>query len=350
MCFDRARSLHMEVILANTDASFIRMRPALRLAFVTSAFNEEGNIEELYRRCCHVFNHLRLDFADSLNLTFSFLIADNGSTDGTRDVLKYLIEQDPSVTVLVNETNYGPEASGGNLIQQACAYDLAVFLCSDLQDPPELALSMVRTLIQSPDRDAVLAVKRCSTGGPLLQLARALYYKALGYSSRLPLVPSGFHGFGCYRKKVLQEASRYWNRTDLNVRQCLVNASYSPELIEYVQAPRLRGVSSYRKWGYWKEALAALVSGDAATSRLAFTIGTAGLLFALLVAVFLLFNFMKGNSGYGGGVPTVMALILMSFAVQMMMFSLLSRQIEGVRMGGLRRKVVFRRMGDDQHV
>jgi len=100
---------------------------------------------------------------------------------------------------------------------------------------------MVRTLLERPELDAVLAVKRRSAGGPLLRLARRIDYRAPGLSSPRPMVPSGFHGFGCY-----------------------------------LQAERLRGASSYRGWGYWPEPLRALVSGDAAASPLALTIGIGG--------------------------------------------------------------------------
>jgi hypothetical protein len=76
---------------------------------------------------------------------------------------------------------------------------------------------------------------------------------------------------------------------------------------------------------------------------LALTIGCDGLGLAVLVGLSLLVNVLRGSSGYGGGVPMVMGLVLISFAVQMLMFAVLSRQIEALRMGGLRR-VLFRRL------
>lgn len=205
---------------------------------------------------------------------------------------------------------------------------------------------MIRNLLEHADLDGVIAVKKRSSGGSLLRLARRIYYQILGFSSRRPMVPSGFHGFGCYRQSVPEEAVRFWNNTDLNVRQCLINACQAPLLIEYMQADRIRGITSYRGWGYWPEALRALISGDAATSRLAFFIGSIGMVLATMVGMFLVLNFLLGSSGYGGGIPTVMGLVLISFAVQMLMIAVLSRQIEGLRMGGFRRKVSFRQLGD----
>jgi hypothetical protein len=324
------------------------MAKPLTLAFVSSAFNEAENLEELHRRCREVHEALQREFADRILLEFRLLVADNASNDGSQTVLEELIHRDPAVEALANRMNYGAEASAGNLIDQARAYDLVVLLCSDLQDPPEIATTMVRTLLERPELDAVWAVKKHAAGGPLLRLARLAYYRALGLSSRRPMVPTGFHGFGCYRQAVLEEATRFWNATDLNVRQCLANACEAPLLIDYVQAERLRGASSYRAWGYWPEALQTLLSGDAAASRLALTIGIAGLGMAVLVGLFLLVNVLRGSSGYGGGVPTLMGLVLISFAVQMLMFAVLSRQIEALRMGGFRRRVLFRRLGDDR--
>ena len=163
----------------------------------------------------------------------------------------------------------------------------------------------------------------------------------------MPIVPSGFHGFGCYRQAVTEEATRFWNYTDPNVRQCLANACHSPMLLDYQLEDRWSGKSSYRDWGYWQEALRALVSGDAAPSRLALAIGSGCLLLTVLVGLLLLVNFLRGTSGYSGGVLTLMGLMVISFAVQMLMFAVLSRQIEGLRMEGFRRKILFQRVGDD---
>jgi hypothetical protein len=317
------------------------------LAFVSSAFNEADNLVELYRRCREAYEELKREFEGVVELDFRFVVADNGSSDGSLLILNQLCREDPAVVALANHRNYGPEASVVNALLHVDNCDLVVLLCSDLQDPPEVAISLSRTLLEKPELDAVLAVKKRSTGSLMLRIARRTYYKILGYSSRLQVVPGGFHGFGCYRQQVLEEAQRYWNSTDLNFRQCLANACQSPLLVDYEQAERLRGRSSYRGWGYWPEALRALVSGDAAASRIALSIGSSGLVLASVLALLLLINVLRGNSGYEGGVPTVMGLVLFSFAVQMLMFAVLSRQIEALRMGGFRPKVRFQTIGTE---
>jgi hypothetical protein len=119
--------------------------------------------------------------------------------------------------------------------------------------------------------------------------------------------------------------------------------------MDYRQADRQRGASSYRSWGYWPEAMRSVVSDEAAASRITLLIGSGVLLLAVLAGFLLLANFLRGTSGYNGGIPTAMGLVLLSFAMQMLMFAVLSRQIEALRMGGFRPKVRFRHLHQESH-
>jgi glycosyltransferase involved in cell wall biosynthesis len=317
-----------------------------RLVFVSSCFNEAGNVRDLHRRCRAVHQQIVQHHQGAEPLAFAMVIADNCSTDGTLAALEQLAAEDSAVLVLANASNYGPEASVANALTHTRDSDLVVVLASDLQDPPELTLTLLQELWQAPGCDGVLAVKSHSTGSAPLRLCRRLYYLALGYSSRLHLVPSGFHGFGLYRQHALAEALELWRSTGWSLRLCLINGCQSTRSIRYRQAERSWGRTSYQGLGYPKEALMALLSADSTGSRLAFLLGSAGLLAASGVGLFLLINWLSGNSGYERGVPTVMALVLGSFAVQMLMIALLSLQVEELKLAGrLRPRVRHRIIG-----
>ena len=313
----------------------------MKLAYVTSAYNETLNLEELHRRCRLAWQSLakELESETGQKLEFRMVIADNHSSDDSLATLQRITARDTEVIGIANAANYGPDASFANVLKHTRDCDLVVLLCSDLQDPPELSGEMVQHLLREEQTDAVLAIKSRSAGGPMLRMARRGYYRALGMSSRLELVPSGFHGFGCYRREVVDEVLRYWEESGLNLRMCFANACQSPARIEYRQADRTRGNSSYVGTAYVLEAARALLSADAAASRLALSIGSTGMVLALLVGVALLANYFSGNSQYQGGVPTVMGLVLASFGIQMLMFAVMSRQIESLRMSGFRPRV-----------
>jgi glycosyltransferase involved in cell wall biosynthesis len=307
--------------------------------FVTSCFNEEGNVRELHRRCRAVHERISEEVSGAEQLAFAMVIADNSSHDRTLTVLQQLMAQDPEVLVLANATNYGPEASVANALAYTDAGDLVVLLASDLQDPPELALEMVQRLLSEPSCDGVLAVKRRSSGSPVIRLFRHLYYIALGYSSRLRVVPRGFHGFGVYRETTIRDALNIWDTSGLNLRMCLTNGCQSPHLVSYRQPPRQAGQSSYQVRAYLAEALMALLAADSTASTLSFGLSGIGVLSAGTIGAFLLINWLAGNSRYEPGTPTIMALVLGSFAMQMLMIAVLSRQVEELRLAGLRPKV-----------
>ena len=313
----------------------------MKLAYVTSAYNETLNLEELHRRCRLAWQSLaeELESETGQKLEFRMVIADNHSSDDSLATLQRITARDPEVIGIANAANYGPDASFANVLRHTRDCDLVVLLCSDLQDPPELSGEMVQHLLREEQTDAVLAIKSRSAGGPMLRMARRGYYRALGMSSRLELVPSGFHGFGCYRSEVVDEVLHYWEESGLNLRMCIANACQNPARIEYCQPDRTRGESSYAGPAYVLEAARALLSADAAASRLALSVGSTGTVLALVVGVILLANYLSGNSRYQGGVPTVMGLVLMSFGLQMLMFAVMSRQIESLRMSGFRPRV-----------
>ena len=115
------------------------------LAFVSSAYNEAENLVELHRRCREAHAELKREFAEWIELDFRFVVADNGSTDGSLSVLEQLGRQDSAVIALANRRNYWPEASVVNALSQAENCDLVVMLCSDLQDPPEMVASLAES-------------------------------------------------------------------------------------------------------------------------------------------------------------------------------------------------------------
>ena len=316
----------------------------LHIAFATSAFNEEENLGFLCERCFGAAEYLGVK--RGLSLRTEIIIADNCSQDQSRIYLKRLVESDRRIRGYLNERNYGVEASFVHALRAALDTDadFIVMLCSDLQDPPEMTSDMLDILMGDSQVDGVLCVKKKSSGSVITRLSRKAYYEALGLSSRMQIVPSGFHGFGCYRRRVILEMLRLWEKTDLNLRQCLTNACQSPRLLGYEQSERERGKSTYNKYRYWKEATRAIVMSDAVTSRVSVFVGLSSLLFVVLAGLFLVVNILTGKSGYEAGTPTLMGLVLISFSVQVLLVGMVSRQIESLRMGGLRPTVYSRKI------
>ena len=93
-------------------------------------YNEEENIDELYRRISEVVGGLD-------KYEFEFVFIDNASEDQTVQRLKLLASKDPRVKVIVNTRNFGHIRSPYWGMMQTSG-DATIALASDLQDPPEL--------------------------------------------------------------------------------------------------------------------------------------------------------------------------------------------------------------------
>src|SRR5436853_4851397 len=106
------------------------------LSIVSPCFNEEENVDELYRRIIAAIS--KLD-----NYQCEFIFIDNASTDGTVAKLKKLASTDRRVKIIVNTRNFGHIRSPYyGMMQSSGAATL--YLASDLQDPPELIPEFVR--------------------------------------------------------------------------------------------------------------------------------------------------------------------------------------------------------------
>ena len=106
------------------------------ISVVSGCYNEEENVPELYRRLTAVF-------AELPQYDYEIILADNCSTDGTRQVIRELAAGDRRLKAIFNAANYGHIRSPYNALMQAKG-DAVVMMCSDLQESPELVKDFFR--------------------------------------------------------------------------------------------------------------------------------------------------------------------------------------------------------------
>jgi undecaprenyl-phosphate 4-deoxy-4-formamido-L-arabinose transferase len=98
------------------------------VSIVVPFYNEAENVEALHARLLPVIEQSRK--------SFEILYVDDGSTDGTTDLLRRLRARDSRIRVIIFNRNYGQHAAISAGLDRARG-EVVVTLDGDLQNPPE---------------------------------------------------------------------------------------------------------------------------------------------------------------------------------------------------------------------
>lgn len=99
------------------------------ISIVIPVYNEEKNIQELYKRLSTVMNEVTHNY--------EIIFCNDGSIDTTQDQLKLLAETDKKVKVITFSRNFGQQAAITAGLDIATGEKI-ITMDADLQDPPEL--------------------------------------------------------------------------------------------------------------------------------------------------------------------------------------------------------------------
>src|SRR5438128_1801291 len=106
-----------------------------KITYIVPCYDEREVINEFYRRVAAVAGELK-------NYEFEFLFVDDGSSDGTAEILDFLASKDARVKVVHLAKNQGHQIAITAGMDFA-AGDMIVTIDADLQDPPELLKEML---------------------------------------------------------------------------------------------------------------------------------------------------------------------------------------------------------------
>lgn len=275
------------------------------ISITSPCFNEEENIEELYRRVASVMETLP-------EYDFEYVFIDNASTDNTVEVLRKLARKDRRVKVIINTRNFGHIRSPywGIINTKGAA---TIYLASDLQDPPELIPEFLQQW--KVGYKIVLGVKPATFANPLMHYLRRTYYRLLDKISEISITKDAT-GFGLYDKVVLDHI-RTINDPYPFLRGLICELGYPIKTINFNQPRRLRGVSKNNFYSLFDIALLGIVSHSMVPIRVAsmlgFMIAILSILsaFILLVAKLLFWeSFPVGYAPVGIGILIIFGVLL----------------------------------------
>ena len=103
-------------------------------SIIAPIFNELENIPELYPRV--------RDVMDQTGEPWELILVDDGSTDGSTDVIRTLAENDERVKPVIFARNFGHQIAVTAGLDYSRG-DAVIIIDADLQDPPEVILDLI---------------------------------------------------------------------------------------------------------------------------------------------------------------------------------------------------------------
>lgn len=243
------------------------------ISIVTPCYNEEDNIEELYRRVVAVMADQSYDY--------EHICIDNCSTDGTVKKIKEIAGQDKRLKLIVNARNFGHIRSPYYGILQSTG-DACVLIASDLQDPPEMIAEFIKKWEQG--YKTVLAVKPESEESSFMFGLRKTYYRLITRISEVPLVQNAT-GAGLFDSVVvdilrsIQDPYPYF-------RGLLCEIGFPIATVPFKQPRRQRGVTKNNFYTLYDIAMLGITNHSKIPLRLMAMSGFLLAFLSLMVAFF----------------------------------------------------------------
>ena len=301
------------------------------ITIVTPCYNEEDNIEEVWRQARQVMEGIE-------GVAYEHLFIDNCSTDATPSLLRQMAAADSRVKVILNARNFGHIRSPYHGLMQAGG-DAAILLVADLQDPPELMRDFVRCWQEGAR--IVVGVKPSADESSLMFMVRRLYYRMITRIANVKLIQN-FTGFGLYDRRVL-DVLREIDDPYPYFRGLVSEVGFDAVQLPYNQPRRKRGITKNNFYTLYDIAMLGITSHSRVPLRMATMIGFALSGLSLLVSLgYLLAKLLFWNQFSIGTAPLLIGMFFFA-SIQLFFIGLLGEYVGAILTYVARRPLVVER-------
>ena len=291
------------------------MRPPALLSVVVPCFEEEAVLPETHRRLVAVL-------AGVPGLDFELVYVDDGSRDGTLDLLRELQQADPRVRVLALSRNFGHQiALIAGLAETAG--DAVAFIDADLQDPPELIPRMLERWHRGVD--VVYGVRSSREGETVFKRWTAkAFYLLLDHLADIS-IPINAGDFRLVDRKVV-DALLAMPERDRLMRGMVAWAGFRQEPISYRRVPRAAGETKYPFGKMLRLAVDSILSFSLVPLHLATWAGFLAAGIAMLGILYALFVRFLTDTWVSGWAALFMAVLFLG-GVQLVLIGILGEYL-----------------------
>ena len=300
----------------------------MTISIIVPCFNEEESLPLFYAE----MEKIKSQIDDN----FEYIFVNDGSKDRTLQVLRDLNQADKNVHYLSFSRNFGKEAALYAGLKHSTG-DLVTVMDADLQDPPELLLTMKSMLEKNPDLDCV-GTRRTTRDGepPIRSFFAKMFYKLINRISQVEMV-DGARDFRLMRRQMVDailEVSEY-NRFSKGI---FAWVGFETEYLEYKNVERVAGQTSWNFWQLFNYSLEGIINFSDAPLTIAFLAGILACIVAfvlMLIVIVRTLIFGDPTSGW----PSMVSIILFLGGFQLLTIGILGKYIGKIFMETKKRPV-----------
>ena len=284
------------------------------LTIVIAAFNEQLALPVLHPRLSRVL--------DGLGMDCRVLYVDDGSRDGTWEVLRGIAAADPRVSLLRLARNFGKELALTAGLDQVHT-DAAIVLDADGQDPPELIPAFVAKWREG--FDVVYGTRSRRDGETWFKrFTAAAFYRVMRWLSQTD-IPRDTGDFRLMSARVL-DALRQLRERQRFMKGLFTWVGYRQVSLPYDREARMAGDTKFNYWRLWNLALEGITSFSTVPLRLATYVGVITALVAFGCGVWIVARTVLWGDPVQGW-PSLMTVVLFLGGVQLVALGIIGEYL-----------------------
>lgn len=269
------------------------------LSVVAPCFNEEGVLQELYRRISTVL--------DGAGESWELVLVNDGSRDRTAEIMRELHAANPRVKVVDFARNFGHQVAVTAGMDYARG-DAVVLIDADLQDPPEVILDLLAKWREG--YEVVYAVRAARKGETWFkEFTAKAFYRVICSITDIN-IPMDTGDFRLMDRKVV-EALKSMREKHRFMRGMSVWVGFRQVGVNYVRAERYAGETKYPLKKMLKFAMDGITSFSYFPLQMATYVGFVSAALAILGIVVTIVLRLTGSHAFYGQATTLVAVLFL---------------------------------------
>ncbi len=287
------------------------------ISVIAPCFNEAPCLEELTRRLDTVLSRMVE--------TYEIILIENGSSDGSWEVIQALSEKYRWLRSVRLSRNFGYQGAIEAGLRAARG-SWVVVIDGDLQDPPETIPHLWERA--KAGYDVVYGIRRKRKEGFVLVLAFRLYYRLLARLSKvkMPLDASEF----CIFSERVAHAICSCSETNRSQRSLRAWVGFTQTGVEYERDARYGGESKFSLLGYLSFAIESIAAFSALPLRLISASGFFCCLLSVVGALIYATGKITGAIKFPVGLATLYVIVPLFFGFSMLAIGVVGEYVARV--------------------